>query len=218
MKLQNFFNAHKLVIQIMWGEKKIEFPANVVDRDSEGLLVTPYIHNGTPLEINIDVQSGVVCNVFGNNPDNDQRISWRNIELNTVNIEGELLYHLKTSAFNSEARVDERRGEERIKINKPANLLDTVSNRNVQIRVHDISDGGLAFYAPSSYQPETNTFIISFSDVINEHEFNLNVKCKAVRSQQRAGNVFYACRVSDDNLDYLLYGCMVRLKKSTKDI
>lgn len=214
MKLQNLIGAKNLILQIIWGEKNIEFSTEIVDRDDEGIYVTPYMHNKTPLELNINMQSGVVCNLFGDSPDTGKRISWRNIELSTTNYCGSLVYYLKTSIYNSHARIDERRVEDRVRITKTAELFDPISKKTVVVRVNDVSDGGIAFYAPATFQPETNLFVIKFSDVVNDQEFELTVKCKVVRTKKMPGTVFYGCRVLEDNTEYLLYGCLMRLSKN----
>ncbi len=217
MKLQNLVSTNNLIIQILWGEKSIEFPTRIVDRDEGGIFVTPYLHGGAPLVLNINMNSGVVCNIFGDNPETGKRISWRNIQLATVNYSGRTLYYLKTSIYNSVAKADERRVEDRIKLTKTASLYDSVSKKNVPIRIHDISDSGIAFYAPTTYQPETNSFVVHFSDVVNDQEFDLTVKCKTVRTKKQTGTIFYGCRISEENNDYLLYGCLMRMVKNASE-
>lgn len=217
MKIQNLFMAKNMIIQILWGEKAIEFSSEIVDRDDEGLYVTPYLHNGTPLPLTINMHSGVVCNIFGDNPENGKRISWRNVELSTVKLKGQIVYHLKTTAFNSVGKVDERRAENRVQITKSATLYDPEAKKSVPIRIHDVSDSGIAFHAPITFQPQTNVLVVRFSDIVNEQTFELDVKSKIVRTKKMAGTVFYGCRVAEENSEYLLYGCLMRMKKNASE-
>lgn len=213
MKLQDLLLSKNLILQILWGEKTIEFSTDIVDRDENGLYITPYLYNGAPLSLSINVNSGVVCNFFGDNPDDGTRVSWRNIELDTVSLKNQTVYYIKTSSYNSEARVDDRRVEDRVKVTKDAELYDSVAKKTVQIRIHDVSDSGIAFHAPLAYEPMTKSFSVKFSDEVNGHVFNINIKCKTVRTKEMVGTCFYGCKLSDENNDYLLYGCLKRLEK-----
>lgn len=217
MKLQDLVSAKNVIIQILWGEKTIEFNTEVLERNVDGVYVTPYLHGGQPLSLNIDASSGVVCNIFGDSPENGKRISWRNVVLNTVDYKGQTVYALKTAAFNSEAKADERRGEDRVKVTKNAVLYDAAAKKTVDVRINDISDGGISFYAPATYEPETNIFWIRFNDGVNGQTFNINVKCRTVRTSNRVGTVFYGCKVAEDNAEYLLYGCLMRLVQNASE-
>lgn len=214
MRLHDLVDAENIIIQILWGEKTIEFPTEVVETHSDGVYVTPYLHNGMPLELNINMYSGIICNVFGDAPDNGRRISWRNVDLSTAKYKSEMVYFIKTSAFNSVANTDERRVEDRVKITKEGSLFDSV--KTVPIRINDISDSGIAFYAPSSFEPATNAFTVYFKDEVNGQKFDLSIKCKQVRTKKMPGTVFYGCKISADNKEYLIYGCLTRLMKNAK--
>lgn len=215
MKLQDLFGAKNIIIQIVWGERNIEFPTQVMDKDSEGVYVTPYLHEGSPLELTINMNSGVICNIFGDEPENGKRVSWRNVDLSTVSRKGSVLYYLKTSSFNSVAHLDERRVEDRVVILRDATLIDNTAQKSIPIRIHDISDGGISFYSPANNQPQTSSFTVTFSDMVNEQRFNLNIKCKTVRTKKMPGTVFYGCRITEENNNFLLYGCLVRIKKNS---
>lgn len=194
----------------------IEFRTEIFDRDEDGIYATPYIHHGQPLVMDIEPKSGVICNVFGDDPATNRRISWRNIELHTVQKDEKTAYYLKTSTYNEMANHDDRRDEERVVITKRGKVWCEKEKDAVEIRVHDVSNKGISFYAPTSFSPESNIVVVSFKDNINDYDFAFRLNCKTVRTKNQAGNVFYGCQVMDDNKDYLLYGCLRRMKKNAK--
>ena len=60
----------------------------------------------------------MVCNLFADDPVSGQRISWRNLELTTIKRNNKMVYCLKTYAFNTDPKLDDRRTHERVIIQK----------------------------------------------------------------------------------------------------
>lgn len=211
MVIQDLCYAKNVIIQLVWGDQMIEFDTDVFDRDDAGVYVTPYLHNGQPLVMDIEPISGVICNVFANNPEDNKRISWRNIELHTVQKKGETAYFLKTNSYNILAKLDERRKEDRIVITKRGTVWDEKRNDFVEIRIHDISNKGISFYAPTSFSPTSNIMRVSFQDLVNGDIFSFDLNCKVLRTRRQAGNIFYGCVLMENNQDYFLYGCLKKM-------
>ena len=68
MKLVELLQNQNIIVQLLWGEQKIEFYSGVTGREGEVVYVTPYIHNGSELQLNVtEGRHGVVCNVFADN-------------------------------------------------------------------------------------------------------------------------------------------------------
>jgi len=81
MKLTDLLEKQRLTVQLLWGEQKIEFFSNVIEKEESEVYISPYLHNGSELELNVTPDKGVICNVFTNDPSTRHRISWKNIEL-----------------------------------------------------------------------------------------------------------------------------------------
>ncbi len=79
------------------------------------------------------------------------------------------------------------------------------------VTIEDISDVGVAFYAPKDFLPSTNQMTLHFADFIGTREFRVRVHCQITRAQDKAESVLYGCKIMGDNKDYLLYGCLKRL-------
>lgn len=212
MKIEELVVGQQIVVQIVWGEREIEFPSEVVDRDINGIFVKTYTYQDKPLELNIDMTSGVICNVFTNNPDG-KRVSWKNVDLTTKEFERGMVYYLNTRGFNNMAQSDDRRTRERISIRKNGRVYDKHKDCYTDVLIHDISDAGISIYAPQSFNPSANQFQVMFEDRIDNREYKINVECAIVRSQQKVGTVFYGCKLVGENKDYLIYGFMKRLMK-----
>lgn len=217
MKLTELLKEQEILLQVLWGEHVIEFQTDVIEKVGDGILVNAIIYNDKPLEFNINVDSKIICNVFTDDPGTNKRISWKNIDVKTQKKGEAVVYHLKTNGFNSVAKLDDRRKEDRMKIQQQAQLYNEKSSSLIDITIYDISDLGISFYAPASYRPESNKFTVLFSDNVGEQFFAMKIECIAARTRDEDGRIFYGCKIVKESKDYLLYGCLKRLEKKKKD-
>ena len=217
MKLIELVEDQKLSIQLSWGEQKIEFVSKVIEKDASSVYVSPYIHNGSVLKLNVVQGKGVICNLFTNDPITKQRISWNNIELTTVVRGDESVYCLKTNGYNHTAKHADRRKHDRLLVQTTGKLLDNHVKDGVTIVVHDISDIGISFYAPKTFTSKSHKLNLIFSETINEKTFNVCVECSIARIINNAENRFYGCRITKENKDYQLYCFIKRLSDKNKN-
>ncbi|MCQ2524074.1 MAG: PilZ domain-containing protein [Lachnospiraceae bacterium] len=213
MRLKDLLISQQIIIQLKFSDQGIEFNSTVIDKASEGIYVSSYAHNGEALTLSIENNSNVQCNLFADDPESGRRISWRNIKVETVKRGGQTLYHLKTGAFNSISRHDDRRDHERITIRRQAQIYDQVNDHYIDIMVYDISDNGISFYAPVSYVPSSGNIRIYYKDSVDDKNYNLKVDCQIARTEKKAGTVFYGCRLLGENRDFLAYGLLKKLRK-----
>lgn len=216
MILQELYKAKNVIVQIVWGEKVVEFYTDVFGRDDNGIYITPYLLEGKPLLLKINAHSGIVCNIFGDSPEDGKRMSWRNVDLNAVDADGKICYYVTTSTFNQIGNNDERRREDRVVITKRGNVWDEKTQKYIEVRVHDISDSGISFYAPMSFELESSFFTLEFCDTVNGNAFNFTLSCKVVRNKPVKGMMFYGCRIQEPTREFLLYGCLCRMTQNAK--
>lgn len=217
MKLLELPENQRLTIQLLWGEQKIDFSSNVIEKDDSSVYVSPYLHNGAELELNVVQGKGVICNLFTNDPLTKHRISWNNIELTTVIRNDKMVYRLKTNGYNHAAKHADRRKHDRLIVQARAKVFDKDSSEGVFIVVHDISDVGISFYAPKAFAAKTHKFNIIFSDTINDKSFDINVECTVARVINNEENRFYGCRIIKENKNCQLYCFMKRLGSKSKN-
>lgn len=218
MKLIDLGVKQKIIIQLVLGEQIIEFHAEVVETDSDFVYITPYMHNGSALKLNITEGADVICNVFADNLNTGQRISWRNIELTTVDKDGKTLYCIKTYGFNTLANPDDRRNNERTIIYVDGIVTDVNTGDSENVTVRDISGVGVAFLALKSYSPKSQQVLVSFTDVIDERTFDVKVECVILRMNEQDGRIIVGCRLVGENKDYQLYRFIKALKsKNNKE-
>lgn len=214
MKLLDLTVSQKVVVQIILGEKKLEFASKVLDKSLVGIYISPYVHQDKVLEFNINHQSGIACNLFVDDPETHKRISWKNVDISTKNSNGNKAYYITTTGYNSFSRNDEKRVDVRIVIQKPGKLYNPELDETTNILIHDISDTGISFYASQSTVMPLNHIIIQFSDTVDGKEFSVKLECSIVRSLKKTGMVFYGCRIAgENNKEYLIYEFMKRLKE-----
>lgn len=217
MKLTELLESQRLTIQLLWGEQKIEFFSNVIEKDDSAVYVSPYFHNGSELELDVVQGKGVICNLFTNDPLTKHRISWNNVELTTVIRKDKMVYCLKTNGYNHVAKHADRRKHDRMVVQTKAKVFEEQLNEGVDVIVHDVSDIGISFYAPKSFVSKTNHLNVLFSETINGKTFNVNVGCTIARDTNKAGNRFVGCRITKENKDYQLYCFMKRLSDKNKN-
>lgn len=216
MKLVELPENQRLTIHLAWGEQKIEFFSNVIEKDDSAVYVSPYFHNGSELELNVVQGKGVICNLFTNDPLTKHRISWNNIELTTVIRNDKVVYCLRTNGYNHVAKHADRRKHDRFIVQTKAKVVDKQLNEGANVIVHDISDIGISFYAPKTFVSKTHRLNIFFSETINDKTFNVNVECIIARIISNAENRFVGCRITKENRDYQLYCFMKRLSNKNK--
>ena len=212
MKLAELLLNQKIIIQLTWGDEKIEFPSEIVENIGEAVYATAYIHKGAALKLNITEGTDVVCNVFADNPTTGQRVSWRNVELTTSENRARTLYCVRTRGFNNVASPDERRNNERTVIDISGTVTDTSSGEITNITVHDISGVGISFYAPKTYSPKIQQVIVTFTDIIEARMFDVKVECLISRTKIEEDHITVGCKFVTENRDYQLYRLIKHLK------
>lgn len=216
MKLSELLLGQGVIVQLQWGEKTIEFYSNVVDKSGNEVFIEPYYHNGNSLDINVTQGKDVTCNIFTDNPNNRQRISWKNIELTTVKRHNVTYYCMKTSVFNNVAQNVDRRVHDRIVVQIKAKVYDGKAEEPLDVIIHDISDVGISFYASASFAPKSQLLRIEFADKVSDRDFEVKVECSIARTARRAGNTLIGCKINGENREYLLYGFMKRMNEKRK--
>lgn len=211
MKLQELPKEHSLIIQIEWGTRTIEFNTEVIDKDVDGIFVKPYIHQDGPLNLNIDISSGVIVNVYTDNPLTSERLGWKNVSIKTITRGNGICYHLSTNVFNSIASHEERRESERLLVRKTGRVYDALTDTYTDVMVHDVSDIGISFYAPASFDCRSPQPSLTFSDTIDGREYINTVTFSISRTKKNVGTVLYGCRILGDNRNFLIYGFMKKL-------
>lgn len=210
MKLAELLLNQKIIVQLIWGEQKIEFYSEVIEKESELVYITPYIHNGNALELNVTLDKSVICNVFTDDPITKQRISWKGIELTSVNKNNGIIYCLRTHSYNAVSNLDDRRLYERIEVQLDAVVLGDDAEE-IGITIHDISDTGVSFYASEYYEPKSQQLRIKFSDEIGNITYDISLECAISRVNKEPGRTTVGCRLLGENINYKIYELLKRL-------
>lgn len=216
MKLTDLLERQRVIVQILWGEQKIEFASEVIGHNDSELYIKPYYMNGEALELDITNNQQVICNLYADDITKQIRISWKNIGLTTVQREDGIVYSLSTSAFNSESKNDDRRDNERTIIHSEAKLFVGESTEGIDIIVHDISNVGISFYVQGKFVSKSQRLTVLISDVVNDKQFDLKIDCTVSRIVAKDGNTFVGCRVGENNKLFMLYVIAKRYAKKLK--
>ncbi len=212
MKLTELLGKQKIIVQLVWGENKLEFSSDVIEKDDEAIYVTPCMNEGRELEINVTRDKAVICNIFTDDSANQQRISWRNVELLTVERSGRMLYRIKTHVYNNISNIEDRRGAERTIVSDNGEISD--GRDNLRIIVHDISDSGIAIYVPKSFIPKSQQLKITFSDKVENETYDIEAVFSIARTEYLNDCALIGCRLmGEGNMKYRTYNYMKRICK-----
>ena len=212
MKLTELLGKQKIIVQLVWGENKLEFSSDVIEKDDEAIYVTPCMNEGRELEINVTRDKAVICNIFTDDSANQQRISWRNVELLTVERSGRMLYRIKTHTYNNISNIEDRRGAERTIVSVDGEISD--GRNNVRIIVHNISDNGIAIYVPKSFIPKSQQLKITFSDKVENETYDIEAVFSIARTEYMSDCALIGCRLmGEGNIKYRTYNYMKRICK-----
>jgi len=216
MNLSGLVVGQQLIVQVIWGERKIEFYSYVVAPTPNGLYITPYMHNNSPLDLKIDTSGKVQCNVFAASPEDGHRISWKSVELHTVKRQGSVVYQIAATGYNYVAAQAERRKHERIDVNKPGKVY--LPNQGFYtINVKDLSDIGIAIVSKELSDPVLDKITVLFNDSVGDKYFNMSVECRVVRVQKLENGTLWGCIISGENRDFLLYCFLLRMMNKSKN-
>lgn len=211
MKLSGLLGAKNVIVQLVWGERMLEFPTNICRAHEEGIVVQPYRVQGEVLNLEIGQTSHVVCNLFADSPEDGSRIAWRSLNVKTLVTQGECFYHMTASDFKKLSNSEDRRKDHRITVNRKAFLKEKGVSKDREVIVHDISDTGISFFAPLDFSTASNIVYLYFHDQVEEHIFDMNIECEIVRREKKAGNQFFGCKIKHVSNDYLVYGYMKKM-------
>lgn len=210
MKLTELLEKQKIIVQLVWDENKLEFFSEVIEKDDESIYITPCMNEGRELEINVTHDKAVICNIFTDDSANQQRISWRNVELLTAERSGRMLYRIKTHIYNNISNIEDRRGAERTVVSVDGEILD--GRDNVRIIVHDISDSGISIYVPKSFIPKSQQLKITFSDKVDDEAYDIEAVFSIARTEYMSDCALIGCRlIGEGNIKYRTYNHMKKI-------
>lgn len=212
MKLVELSINQSISLQFVIGERVIEFESGVISKDEKAIYAVPYIHNGKVLDINMTQNMKVICNVFADDLITGQRISWRNVEINTVEKNKETVYCIRTYGFNNNSCIDDRRHDGRLAVEVDAWAYEKQIEDGISITLHDISETGIAFCVPKDSVPREQQITISFKDNVDDKMFDIRIECSVVRINIAGDNAIVGCRLVGENKDYQMYRFMKYLK------
>ena len=218
MELKELQLGQLLNVKIVWGEVELEFHTTPINKEENGVIVKPYEHDGKPLVIDVDKDSDIYANLYTNHPVNGERITWKNIKLNTVERDGKTVYFLDTMGVKTSAKAKERREGKRLPVEQKGQVVNGIGEKPREILIHDISDNGISFYANDDFNPTSSVVYISFQDSVSESNFKLKAECQIMFTKKEEGRTFYGCEILNVNHDFLLYGCLKRLKLGKNEV
>lgn len=217
MKLNQLKPGADIIVQMVMGKTKIEFHLEVMAGDDDGIYTNPYFREGKPLELNINSNPNVVCNIFGEDTYVNKRVSWNNVKLETVHYDKRIMYKISTMLFNRDSHSGERRSHERMLDEILGTVVD-LEGKDREVNIHDVSDNGIAFYADNSVSINHDRFVLNFSDVVKKDSFRFKLNCKIIRARKGDKNCFFGCEVIDPPHDYLLYTFVIKLKAHDEEV
>ncbi len=204
MLLQDLVEGEELVLQAKWGGLQYDLASKVESVESSGVFIKTYEYGGQVVDFGAPSFRGIVINVYVNNH-NGKRYFWPDVSLKVEKRANKTYYHLTTSAYKVFAKESERRGKDRLLIERKCTVNVHGEDDYYQGIVRDISQVGLAFYCDSKLDIDGKLVRIEFSDNIGGHEFKLEFKVRKVRTDDSGQSRLFGCRIAEASKDAMAY-------------
>lgn len=213
MTLQDLEIGQEVQIQIGWGTRSFYSDSKVLNRTPAGILLESFVVNGTVVKVNKKTARAFDFTLYALDPETGHRVSWPNLEIETVERDGNAYYVCSVRGYLRDAKESERRTEDRLPINVRGMAYDNQTNIGQEIWIQDISKSGIAFTAPTSIEFLQINLRLEFEDHINEQSFMMKVPAQIVRTENQGDLALYGCKFLRVTNQMALY---VWMKQTTK--
>ena len=208
MTLQDLKKGQMVTLEVVWGETKYDIQTEVVGATKDALLILPFSYKGTTLDLGSGKFKSMTYNLHvADKAENDRKV-WRSVIISTVKVNDMFFYAVKLSAMGHIPISSDRRENKRLVLDVKGSAIVRGSDKSVPVIVHDISDGGLSFFAASGFNPGGKILRITYDDVVQGHGFTLNIECVRVREMDDGAYTLLGCKITNMDKDLLAYVCL----------
>lgn len=207
--------GHHLVVEISFGESRIEFESTVTGIDVHGVYIKPYVYKDVVIDFNTLPYKNLLFNVH-HIDESGARNTWKNVGVSVLKHKGQLEYLVTTKTFSKFAESGERRENNRIKLTGSGFVENNLGKR-FQCTLNDISDSGISFFSNPGEITVADYLTVFFFDVAKDTEFSLKLKVRIVRVEERERGTLYAGRILSPPRELLAYIVMKRMEQKATE-
>ena len=217
MTIDQLTAGQEVTLEVLIGGSSFEIKTEVVGtNDNTGVLLKPYIYNGTVVDFTAGSPKSMSFNLHCIDPESSGRVVWKNVLVKLINYRDVDYYVVDSKNFGTIAASSERRVDERVNVHKPGSAAKDDLKR-MSISVIDISDAGISFIGNQNLFTIGDVVEVNFSDTANDSDFSLCVVAKINRAEVIKEGIFFAGKIRERDNKLLAYLCFKGMDDRTND-
>ncbi|MBP5324388.1 MAG: PilZ domain-containing protein [Pseudobutyrivibrio sp.] len=217
MTIDQLTAGQEVTLEVLIGGSSFEIKTEVVGtNDNTGVLLKPYIYNGTVVDFTAGSPKSMSFNLHCIDPESNGRVVWKNVLVKLINYRDVDYYVVDSKNFGTIAASSERRVDERVNVHKPGSATKDDLNR-MSVSVIDISDAGISFIGNQNLFTIGDVVEVNFADTANDSDFSLCVVAKINRAEVINEGIFFAGKIRERDNKLLAYLCFKGMDERTND-
>ncbi len=201
-----------LVLEIQWYDHHYEVPTKIVHNLLGKVYLETVRYHGQVVDLGRPQNfKHIAFHLYAMNPDNEERLTWRNVGLELRQFNGTDVYEVKVNNFKTLGKNANRRREKRLPLDQHKGKVFILRDGEMlDVNLVDISSMGIAFQYESKKDLVGETVRIGFQDRVHGNAFTIQVEAKVVREKFREEDCsyLYGCKIEDMDQDGLTYLCL----------
>ncbi|MBE5889615.1 MAG: hypothetical protein E7282_01465 [Lachnospiraceae bacterium] len=192
-------------LEMIKDDRVFEVSTIAVGTSEDKVLLRPFMYKGQVLDLGNRGFSSVVFNIYTNDEDGN-RVGWNAVHIRLVEYRGKKYYAVTASEFNKISTQSDRRNHARIVVETDGHILCQNSGVDASVRIHDVSDVGIAVLSKKRLDIRGMYCRVEFMDCVNDTDYHLEIDCRCVREEaQPAGGYLYGFSIGSASHDMLSY-------------
>ncbi len=201
--------GQRVQLDVWVGRVSSSIPTVVIGKTKGAILLEPYSYKGSVVDFSNAGFDDITIDLNCMDTETGSRIGWKNVNVKLIEHMGRQYYGVRVKSFESYAKSSERRGNNRMIIK--ASGVVAINGVSANMEAVDISESGFSFYTSERIAGPGNQVTVNFADTVSEREFNLKLKLRIVRVEERDGRFFNAGTLAGTDNNFLAYICFKRL-------
>jgi len=216
MQLWELKPGDKVTLEVVWGTAVYPLNAVIYRPVNEGVYIRAFYKNGQLLDFSNKAFQQATFNLYAYLENGGTRVVWKNVNVGIQKLKMDFFYIINVSAFAKNSAEVNRRTDARVKIFSAGTV--TFSEDDIRtVLMKDISNSGVAFTMGEDEDIVGERFDLEFSDEANGHDYELTMKCKAVRKVPLKHGFLIGCTIEEGCKDLIFYVYYKLLAERTGD-
>ncbi len=202
-------------LEMIKEDRVFEVSTVAVGTSEDKVLLRPFMYKGQVLDLGNRGFASVVFNIYTDDEDGN-RVGWHSVHIRLVEYRGKKYYAVQANEFNKLSAQSDRRNHARTVIEIDGRLSCQKSGVETEVKIHDISDVGIAVLSKKRLDIRGMHCEVEFIDRVNANDYHLVIECRCVREESlHTGGYLYGFSINTASHDMLSYVYLSKLLEKT---